>query len=484
MYYIFTLFCFLSLIACTPLSLKEAEIKRISKGPSNTPIRNITNFSASLRCMDNLFIDYDVAEKSVLIEEFIDKTGSVKAGAKDMLVHAIANMNKKSERIKLITVGQDLSNMSTFAENSGNLTPLTSLPDFGIRGAITQIDRSILGKQADFGFALDNAGFGASKSAYASHLGIDLSVVNSEDLAIIPHTSTSNSVIFIQRGKAMDMESIIKKSSVNFSVSHSRNEGSNQALRNLVEFTAIELFGKLFKVPYWQCLGIPPDSKSIQNEVEDWYYLLKKKKKLSSYVAQTLHQRGFNQQSPEQGKLTRSVSAYLDYISAKKIDHRHFSFFNLLLNEHRLSGSKQYQHLYKSPGELSIKVRYRDKNAHRTYPYIELYGNKSAYHHCFYVDEKKGAWKIFPHSVHQKNFVPERHIVKIHSEILTNKGYISSRNRPRVLCYTSLNNMNWIIPNDLIKSSIDRPIKLSMKQIDSIFSKFTDYRINKNVVYF
>ena len=31
------------------------------------------------------------------------------------------------------------------------------------------------------------------------------------------------------------------------------------------------LFGKLLRIPYWQCLGIDTSHPLVQREVEDWY---------------------------------------------------------------------------------------------------------------------------------------------------------------------------------------------------------------------
>ncbi len=50
-----------------------------------------------------------------------------------------------------------------------------------------------------------------------------------------------------------------------------RQEGQSQALRTLVELAAIELVGRLARVPYWTCLGASDSDEAVGNEIRDWY---------------------------------------------------------------------------------------------------------------------------------------------------------------------------------------------------------------------
>ena len=39
----------------------------------------------------------------------------------------------------------------------------------------------------------------------------------------------------------------------------------------MVELAAVELVGKLTRLPYWQCLGTPDGDPEVQREIEDWF---------------------------------------------------------------------------------------------------------------------------------------------------------------------------------------------------------------------
>lgn len=75
-------------------------------------------------------------------------------------------------------------------------------------------------------------------------------------------------------GKGADADLSYKKFGINFDFVASQSDGQGQALRNLVEMSAIELFGRLMKIPYWNCLGVPDTDEGVKAEIEDWWDML------------------------------------------------------------------------------------------------------------------------------------------------------------------------------------------------------------------
>ena len=59
-----------------------------------------------------------------------------------------------------------------------------------------------------------------------------------------------------------------------FNFSASRSDGPSQAARNMIELAALELVGKLLRLPYWQCLDVPDTDPEVQREIEDWFFSL------------------------------------------------------------------------------------------------------------------------------------------------------------------------------------------------------------------
>lgn len=244
----------------------------VKQGPTVAPFKSITNFSDALRCMDNQLLDYGVRDVSVIVEDILDETKKVNAGTKDMLISAISDMTKRSRAIRPIAYGKDSGNTIGFLFQAQQREHFAVVPPFGIRGSISQFDDAIVRKTIDGGISIEPfINVGAAKTATASVVGLDLNVLTTSDLAVVSGVSSRNSVIFIKEGKGVDGEASIKKFGINFSMSVARQEGQSQSLRTLVELAAIELVGRLARVPYWSCLGATDADPAVQSEITDWY---------------------------------------------------------------------------------------------------------------------------------------------------------------------------------------------------------------------
>ena len=244
----------------------------LKQGPTAAPFKSITNFSDGLRCMDNTLLDYGVRDVSVIVEDILDETKKVNAGTKDMLISAISDMTKRSRAIKSIAYGKDSGNTIGFLFQAQQRDHFAVVPPFGIRGSISQFDDAIVRKNIDGGISIEPfINIGAAKTATASVIGLDLNVLSTSDLAVVSGVSSRNSVIFVKEGKGVDGEASIKKFGINFSLSVAKQEGQSQSLRTLVELAAIELVGRLARVPYWSCLGATDADGAVRSEITDWY---------------------------------------------------------------------------------------------------------------------------------------------------------------------------------------------------------------------
>lgn len=267
-----------TLAGCGAMDVKKDVIEganAVKKGPEATPDRSITNFSAALTCMDNLMIDYGVRDVSTLVEDINDQTKKINAGTKDMLISAVSDMTKRSRAVRLVAYGQDSGNLIGFMQQAGRKNVYAALPQYDIKGSISQLDDSVSKKDVGGGFAVGTFfSIGAANTGSAAVLGLDLTMLSTEDLSVIPGVTSRNSVIVYTEGSGVDTDATIKKFSINFSMSLNRSEGRAQALRTLVELATIELFGKLTKTPYWTCLGATPDNPEVSREIQDWYYAM------------------------------------------------------------------------------------------------------------------------------------------------------------------------------------------------------------------
>ena len=279
-------------------------------GPEARPFRAITGFSSALRCMDNLMIDYGVRDVSMLVEDLEDQTRRINAGARDMLISAVSDMTRRSRAIRLVAFGRDATNVISFLASAQRQSVYEAVPQYDIKGSISQLDEHVIRNQDDLGIAFQPfIQLGISRDAASTILGLDLSVLTTRDMSILPGVTSRNSVVILKQGKGVDGDAAYNKFGISFSMSLSKSEGQAQALRGLIELAVIELVGKLTKTPYWGCLGAVPDSnEEIRNELSDWYYsMAANPPEIITYFQTQLRRRGFYD-GPTDGRLNPAIN--------------------------------------------------------------------------------------------------------------------------------------------------------------------------------
>ena len=319
-----------------PTSREQDVAAAASSRISTTPQRNITDFTDGLRCMDETFLRYGTRDVSVIMEDLSDSTKKVSVGTRDMMISAISDMTRRSRAIQLITFGQDANNVVAFLANAKQRGPFGAVPQFNIRGSVSQLDEGVLRRQSDLGLALEPfLSAGASKSRQFNVLGFDVSMVQTSNLALLPGVSSKNIVVIAKEGDALDSQATITKVGINFSTNFQRTDGTAQALRNMVEMSAIELFGRLQKLPYWTCLGVGPDNPDIKREMEDWFIGMERGGELVPYFQEQLRNRGYFD-GPVDGQISPglrdAIKAYRRASGFSEVDFVDLAFFSDFLD--------------------------------------------------------------------------------------------------------------------------------------------------------
>lgn len=232
-------------------------------GPAAATQRNRTSFDEALRCMDRLFVTYGIRDIPMILEHIPDATGKVSVGAREMFMSATSRMTLRSRAIRLIPVTGSVM----FLERRDFLSP----NGYALQGSISQLDDSIVKRQRDGSICIGPFCVGLASSDSYSALGLDLNVIRGNDLSMIPGVSSKNAVLVARHGAGSDGEFSTGKFGVNFNFSFSTSEGNGQALRTMIELGAIELYGRLARVPYWSCIGADPDQGEVANEIDDWW---------------------------------------------------------------------------------------------------------------------------------------------------------------------------------------------------------------------
>ena len=181
------------------------------------------------RCMDNLLLEHGARDISVIVEDLADPGRRTTAISREMLAAAVSGMTQRSRAIRLVTSA-------------------SVQPQYALRGSVG---------------ALDGAKPGTSA------FGLDLTLLTTQDMSVVPGTATRNKVTLYGAGAEGRAE--VGKFGVSFVVPAGGSDASSQALRALAEVSSVELFGRLARVPYWSCFGTTADDAAIAAEVQDWY---------------------------------------------------------------------------------------------------------------------------------------------------------------------------------------------------------------------
>jgi curli biogenesis system outer membrane secretion channel CsgG len=293
------------------------QVQPAAVGPKAVPQRNLTHFADGLRCMDDMLYRFGVRDVSVMIEEMQDQSRRLGAGTRDMMVSAFADMTRRSRGVRLVTFGQDNQNIVQLLSLAQRLNEFKVVPQYDIRGSITQFDEDVSRQQAGLGASLVSAitgplfGVRFNRSQQSSVMGFDASVISTADLSLMPGASSKNTVVVSrEETSAGDGLAQIRNSSLSFSFVVSRNEGIAQSLRNMVELSTIELTGKLLRLPYWSCLNLDVNHPEVQREMEDWFLSMQGSAETTRFYQEQLRFRKFYD-GPSDGKPNAAYNAAL-----------------------------------------------------------------------------------------------------------------------------------------------------------------------------
>lgn len=250
----------------------KPETATVAAAVKTPATKTVTNFTPALRCMDDLLLAYGKRDIVITTAGIPDSTGKVMAGTKDMLHTAASKMSIKSKALTFIdydTSSNDLLQLFQDIQAAGAFNH--KLPNYYIRGAITQLDENALDAQAGGGIALPFLDLGLSKDQVSSIVSIDMNMGETTSRMILPGVNASNSLIITRAGDSKEAGGRIGKVGFAFNMSMSKAEGLSGGVRALVELGMIELVGKLTSTPYWKCLQVEKTNPVMLEQAREWY---------------------------------------------------------------------------------------------------------------------------------------------------------------------------------------------------------------------
>lgn len=454
--------------------------------------RTVTNFNDGLRCMDGQLALYGVAA-SLIIEDLNDRTQKVPAGTTDMFISAISQMTRRSHAIRAVAFSDDTKNLTGFMMRAGSKEAfqVENIPTYTVRGSITQFDDNLAKKTSDGGLTLGIGqksflGVGASKSSSVNMVALDLAVVRAKDFSIVPGVNSRNSAAILQEGWGVDGEASYKKLGVNFMTSFSKSDGKSVALRNLVELSAIELIGKLNKLPYWKCLGVSSTQPEVAAEIEDWHQSMSSGEKVAFYMR---HFRAMglipDDGAPVPGYLLKE--ALRSYFAALNLPYDGKLSLKLMrahyeANQEQILPAAMAAMDQERSKRLSVKVSLINKpgERERQRANFNIAVNTDSFVYCFLLDEKKAMVRVFPNPWQPNAQIPAQQTLA-----MPVPGTFNVLSHPRIAqslaCYATRQDVSSRLP-DLLSG---KPLSTipGVSELGAIASRFdtlgVEYRSDK-----
>ncbi len=410
----------LLLVGCAPP--EEAPV--ISR-PDALPVRNITDFSEALRCMDNLFVQFGVRDIVITSAGLPDATGEITTGTKDTLISAISRMSATSGAFRFVDFDQFQAD-ALQPQSLVGLTEDSPVPNYDLRGAIFQRGEGAIADNVGGSPAGAASSPGSSAEEVVGVVSMDLSIGNPVTRQILPGLSAHNSLAVIRNGRAGDTRGQIQSYGRNFDLSLERAEGMQAAVRSLVELSTIEVLGKLAQVPYWRCLAIEQTNPAVVVQAREWFDAMAEHERIV-FVQRALASAGYFEApiTGEPDAATRGAVARYQADNDLIADGRiNFDLYASLIHQDLAIGRQpdplagqavQAAAVRPDPPALTVAT---PKGAEPTYRVSEtlkltLVASQDAYVYCYYRDGSGSIARIYPNQFQPDAYVEAGRPVEI-----------------------------------------------------------------------
>lgn len=456
--------------------------------PGTQPVRTLTSFSASLRCMDGLLAKFGRANYLITAQDLPDATGEVKAGTKEMLISSISAMSAESNAFTFIDFeaqGDVFALGSFLAQPGGPPVPAGfEVPRYYVRGAITQLDSGVVSDSASGAVGVGGVDAGAATDQVMSVVAVDLNIGEVLSRRMLPGVTANNSVVVRRSGRAVDAGASIEALGVNFNLNLNKSEGMHQAVRTLVELSTIEVLGKLVQVPYWRCLEIEQTNPEIEAIARKWFDDMSERER-GRFVQRALAAGGFYE-GPVNGVVdTPTREAIGAYESSRGLlaDGRiDFDLYASLIDGDLAAGREPARS--KAPERLSVRASpatapialalTTSRSPRHRYaagePFtLSLRANREAFVYCYYRDAAGTIVRIFPNRFQNDAYLPARMTLSIPGKAPFSLVPERPASREDILCLAAGSELGTRLPSTLKLQDL---APLPVQELDDIVLAF------------
>lgn len=288
-------------------SIYEAEVPEevLEEHPVAHPVRALTGFSDGLVCLGRMLQERKVQTIYITsddIPDYSENNGSAGYGAKEMMVSALSRLSEENGLVRYVAYDRRTPNIVAL-HNSHPKKQNLRIPDFFIRGAITQIQTSPYSKQLGHSLnlgegALGNqaknflgAGISNSNSVSVSSVTLDMNMGLMSNYQILPGVNSSNTMSVTKKGDSSEITVSFTKVGGIYSDNENRAGALSNAMRSLIEVGMVELIGKLYNVPYEDCLASLDKNSIFATKIREKYDSLSKSERYQ-FVGNEMYRQG------------------------------------------------------------------------------------------------------------------------------------------------------------------------------------------------
>ena len=258
----------MALTACSLAQPKISEGERKEIAAAATPYENDVRYENALVALGK-YINQSGAQQKVIQP----KTISNAAGGQELPFNVtdmvITGLNRLSGQ-KLIVAPFDPEYIMNDANTGGAGSRL--LPGLIVGGSITEFDKEVdtTGNDANIDAILDRGEAGTTLSAAfnnakkMSRVTLDLYLIDYRTHVVIPGASVTNTVNVAEIEKGREFAFAIFGNGLGVSGKIKHNQGFHRAVRNLVDYSILQLLGRYYDIPYYQILGMTQSDPNIQ----------------------------------------------------------------------------------------------------------------------------------------------------------------------------------------------------------------------------
>jgi hypothetical protein len=346
------------LISCTHITTPKVPDDVKTLYPSNIPKGNMTNFGSALACMDDLLVASQVAPIYISSQGLTNYTSdrSLSAGGIEMLITALSKLSIRSNAVRFVSYNSDIQNMMTL-QGAHPSNSQFRVPDYFIRGGITQNNKSLWSGQGGQGLSLElkepdivdggtfftlrgqeDVSSSISNSATYGTLTLDLSVGFISTLQIVPGVAFANTLALENRvGEATSIDLTMGDIGYTYTFSKNLSYDFNTLYRSLIEVGVIQIIGKIQNIPYWRCLANAGDVAERNAKLLTYFLHLNNNNKgeLWHGTQQVLRHLDYYK-GPLNGQLTEEMQVALQayqenmgLIPTAQVDYSTFQMMNL-----------------------------------------------------------------------------------------------------------------------------------------------------------